>query len=101
MGVTHVTGKFDLSAIARHAHRIARLYAPAVGYRRALSWGFKEAWKFAKGVAEIERRDAAMSAEARTARDEAIVIECSTDGAISAANRARLDHLNSEWREAA
>jgi hypothetical protein len=95
------TGRFDLSAIVHHAHRIARLYAPSVGYRRALSWGFREAWQFAKGVAEIERRNAAMSADDRARRDDAIAIECGTDGAIGAADRARLDRLNSEWRKAA
>ena len=50
---------FNRSAIAKEAHRVARIFAAgSVPYRRALSLGFKQAWRHAKGVAEIERRDA-------------------------------------------
>jgi hypothetical protein len=85
---------FNRSSIAKEAHRIARIYAPTRGYRAALSWGFKDAWSQAKGMAAIAARDAAMSPVARANRDEAIAIQCSTDGRLSDAARFRLSELS-------
>ena len=84
---------FNRSIIAKEAHRIARIYAPTVGYRKALSWGFQSAWRSAKDTAAREVRDAAMSPAARAARDEVIAIHCSTDGALSPAAITRLNEL--------
>ena len=84
---------FNLSTIAREAHRIARIYADSVGYRRALSWGFKDAWRQAKAIAEVERRDAAMTPTVRARRDEAILIQCNSDR-LTPADHARLNELS-------
>jgi hypothetical protein len=83
---------FNLSAIAHEAHRVARIYAGSVGYRRALSWGFREAWQQAKAIAEVERRSAAMSAAQRARRDEAILIQCNSDR-LTPADYTRLNEL--------
>ena len=83
---------FNLSAIAKEAHRVARIYAGSVGYRRALSWGFKSAWQQAKAIVEIERRDTAMSAAQRARRDEAILIQCNCDR-LTPADYTRLNEL--------
>lgn len=84
---------FNRSNIAREAHRIARIYAPTVGYRKALSWGFQSAWRHAKDVATRIERDAAMSVRARAVRDEAIAIQCSTDGPLPPVALNRLNEL--------
>ena len=84
---------FNRSAIAKEAHRVARIFAAgSMPYRPALSLGFKQAWRHAKGVAELERRDAAMSSAQRARRDEAIIIQCNTDR-LTAADFARLNEL--------
>jgi hypothetical protein len=84
---------FNRPAIAREAHRVARIFAGgSMPYRRALSLGFKQAWRHAKGVAEIERRDAAMSPAQRARRDESIIIQCNTDR-LTAADYLRLNEL--------
>ena len=84
---------FDRSTIAREAHRVARIFAGgAMAYRQALSLGFKQAWRHAKDIAEIERRDAAMSPAQRIRRDEAIIIQCNTDR-LTAGDYARLNEL--------
>ena len=84
---------FDRSAIAKEAHRIARIYGPSRGYRVAMSWGFRDAWQSAKDAARLTAFNASLTAEARARRDEAIAIQCSTDGALSAAAITRLNEL--------
>jgi hypothetical protein len=84
---------FSLSAIACEAHRVARIYAGSVGYRRALSWGFRDAWRQAKQIAEVERRDAAMTPTVRARRDEAILIQCNSDR-LTAGDYGRLNELS-------
>lgn len=83
---------FDRAAIAKEAHRVARLYAREVGYRKALSWGFKQAWAAAKSLARIMAADAELTAAQRARRDERIIIECSTD-LLTTADHARLTEL--------
>src|SRR5665213_1771062 len=84
---------FNRSAIAKEAHRVACIFAGgSTSYRQALSLGFKQAWRHAKGIVEIERRDAAMSPAQRARRDEAIIIQCNTDR-LTAGDYARLNEL--------
>jgi hypothetical protein len=84
---------FNRSAIAKEAHRVARIFAGgSMPYRRALSLGFKQAWRHAKAVAQIQSRDAAMSPAQRARRDEALIIQCNTDR-LTAADYARLNEL--------
>ena len=83
---------FNLSTIAKEAHRVARIYAGSVGYRRALSWGFRDAWRRAKDIAEVERRDTAMTPTVRARRDEAILIQCNSDR-LTPADYTRLNEL--------
>ena len=52
----------NLSKILIEAHRIARIYRGAMAYRKALAHGLRQAWAFAKGVAELEAREAARQA---------------------------------------
>ena len=85
---------FNLSSIAQEAHRVARIYAPSAGYPKALSWGFKQAWRTAKGILAIKLRDATMTLSERSRCDEAIAIQCSTDGRLSAADYSRLTGLS-------
>ena len=84
---------FNLSTIAREAHRVARIYAGSVGYRRALSWGFRQAWRQAKDIAAIKRGDAALTTSERARRDEAILIQCNSDR-LTAGDYARLNELS-------
>ena len=84
---------YNRSTIAKEAHRVARIYRGSVPYRRALSWGFKAAWRQAKAVVAIERRDAAMSAAQRARRNEAILIQCNSDR-LTAGDYARLNELS-------
>ena len=84
---------FNRSTIAHEAHRIARIYAPKAGYRKALSWGFRSAWGQAKDIVARIERDAAMTAAARVARDEAIAIQCNTDGPLPPTALNRLNEL--------
>ena len=84
--------KVEHAAIAREAHRVARIYRGSVPYRRALSWGFKSAWRQAKAIAAIERRDAEMSAAERARRNEAILIQCNSDR-LTPADYTRLNEL--------
>jgi hypothetical protein len=84
---------FNRSAIAKEAHRVARIFAAGqMPYRDALSLGFKQAWRHAKGVAEMERRDAAMTPAQRARRDAALIIQCNTDR-LTAADYVRLNEL--------
>ena len=53
---------FDFSSIMREAHRIARIYRAEVGYRKALVWGLKDAWKRERGLIEMRRFDAELAA---------------------------------------
>jgi hypothetical protein len=85
---------FNRSAIAKEAHRVARIFAGgAMSYRQALSLGFKQAWRHAKDIAEIERRDAAMSPAQRARRDAAIAIQCGSDGRLTTNDYALLNEL--------
>ncbi len=84
---------YHRSAIAKEAHRIARMYrGERWTYRRALAYGFRQAWASAKGVARIMAADGAMTAEQRARRDEAIYIQCRADR-LTAADHARLYEL--------
>ena len=83
---------YNRSTIAKEAHRVARIYRGSVPYRRALSWGFREAWQQAKAIAEVERRNVAMSAAQRARRDEAILIQCNSDR-LTPADYTRLNEL--------
>lgn len=84
---------FNRSAIAKEAHRIARLYRGGKwNYRKALAYGFRQAWQSAKGVARIIAADAAITAEQRARRDEAIVIQCRSDR-LTKADHDRLHEL--------
>jgi hypothetical protein len=84
---------FNRSAIAKEAHRVARIFAAgSMPYRPALSLGFKQAWRHGKGILEIERRDAAMPPAERARRDEAIFIQCNTNR-LTAGDYARLNEL--------
>lgn len=90
---------FDRSAIAKEAHRIARRYAGAtvrgevVTYRRALSWGFRDAWRDAKNRAAFAAFEATRTDAERARRDQIIAIHCSTDGRLTAADHDRLAGL--------
>jgi hypothetical protein len=84
----------DRTFIAREARRIARIYAPVVGWRQARIWGIHSARCMAGDIAAGIARDAAMSPAARAARNEAIAVQCWTDGPLSNAALARLDQLS-------
>ena len=84
---------YNRSTIAKEAHRVARIYRGSVPYRRALSWGFREAWQQAKAIAEVERRDTAMTPTVRARRDEAILIQCNSDR-LTPADYTRLNELS-------
>lgn len=84
---------FDRTAIAREARRLSRIYA-ALGPRKARVIGYGKALEFAEGVKALVLRDAAMCPKARARRDEAIAIQCSTDGALSAEQISRLSQLS-------
>ena len=85
---------FNLSTITAEAHRVARIYRGSVPHAQALSWGFDQAWRQARTVAAIAERDAAMSAADRARRDEALTIQCGTDGPLSPASISRLTELS-------
>ena len=70
--------EFDLSSIMKEAHRIARIYRSEVGYRKALSWGLKDAWRHERQIIAIRKRDAErapVSAEASAINDAILNIE--------------------------
>lgn len=89
---------YDRSAIAKEAHRLARLYAPKVngkceGYRAALSLGFRKAWELHRAIAARVAADTALTEVERSRRDERIAIHCSTDGLLTVADHNRLTEL--------
>ena len=85
---------FDLSTITAEAHRVARIYRGSVPYTQALSWGYAQAWQQAWALTAIAERDAAMGPDARARRDEALTIQCGTDGPLSPTSISRLTELS-------
>jgi hypothetical protein len=92
----------NLSKIMIEAHRIARIYRAAMTYRKALAHGLRKAWAFAKGVAEIEAREAARQAkegpEGTALRSELMAIQTqdrmtAADFAAAAELRRRIDRI--------
>lgn len=86
------TYTFDRTAIAREVRRIARIYT-ALGSRKARMIGYRQAMERAEGIKRIVLRDATMCPKARARRDEAIAIQCSTDGRLSNEDYSRLNEL--------
>jgi hypothetical protein len=84
---------FDRAAIAKDFRRRFRIWAPVLGHRAARKAALAEAWEFAEGCKAIVLADAEMAAEEIAERDEAIAIQCSTDGALSAGKVSRLAAL--------
>ena len=85
---------FDLSSITTEAHRVARIYRGSVPYAQALAWGYAQAWQQVRTLSATTEREATLSPDARARRDEALTIQCSTDGALSPASISRLTELS-------
>ena len=86
---------FDRKAIARDLRRRQRIWAPVYGVRAARKLAHREAWEFAEACRAIALHDAELSADERSSRDEAIALQCSTDGRLPTTDRQRMHGLQS------
>ncbi|WEK51575.1 MAG: hypothetical protein P0Y66_06185 [Candidatus Kaistia colombiensis] len=82
---------FDLSAIMREAHAVARKSAKPGQYRKTFAWALRNAWHAAKKLAGFRAVWAAQTEAQRQRADAIMAIE--TQERLTPADYARIDDI--------